>query len=187
VGKNTALAGSFSAQESSWAILTGNLTILTIHALLKCKKEGFIEPDSVYKFVIENHHGKFPPEGTPGDCTLDSMSIGNLTSYYTVPSGDENDLKEKIFNMGPAVVGLDGSRPTFLFYKGGIYDDPSCSSVNLTGVFSCVGYGIENKIPFWIVQNTIGTYWGERGYIRLVRDKKNQCGIASFGVIPVNK
>lgn len=38
-----------------------------------------------------------------------------------------------------------------------------------------VGYGVEDGVPYWLVQNSWGTDWGEKGYIK-VEMGKNMCG-----------
>lgn len=69
----------------------------------------------------------------------------------------------------------------------GVYQERSCSG-ELNHAVLVVGYGTDKKtgLPYWLVKNSYGTQWGEKGYIRMIRNK-NICGIAKFASYPVIK
>ena len=58
-------------------------------------------------------------------CLFEESNIGaTLTSYKTLPSGDEKALQNAVATIGPISVAIDASRPTFHFYKKGLYHEP---------------------------------------------------------------
>lgn len=54
-----------------------------------------------------------------------------------------------------------------------------------------VGYGAtEAGEQYWIVKNSWGPGWGEKGYMRMLMnsyDPQGQCGILATGAYPIKK
>ena len=48
-----------------------------------------------------------------------------------------------------------------------------------------MGFGSENGLDFWVVQNSWGTSWGQSGFAK-IRRGVGTCGISSCATIPVN-
>jgi len=130
----------------------------------------------------------YPYKGTSrGKCTANSSKIvAEFSGYRNVTSGDENALKIAVYQQPIVSVGIDASSFWFQLYFRGVYDHPGCSSTELDHGVAVVGFGSastgiihKEQKDYWIVRNSWGAMWGEKGYIRMVRNKNNQCGIAT--------
>ena len=64
-------------------------------------------------------------------------------------------------------------------YKSGIYQYTSGKYLGGHSVV-IIGWGIENGIKYWIVQNSWGENWGENGYFRI---KMKELGIDENPVV----
>lgn len=84
-------------------------------------------------------------------------------------------LLQELYERGPVVVGLSGEQigDDFMFYAGGIYTGEEFKPQDTSGGHAVllVGYGEEEGEPYWIVQNSWGSDWGEEGYVRLSRKR----------------
>lgn len=80
--------------------------------------------------------------------------------------------KAQIMNFGPVEDWMVPCED-FLYYKGGIYYHKSGKCY--TGHFmKTIGWGVEDGINFWLIANSMGTEWGEKGYVRF---KMGDCSI----------
>jgi cathepsin L len=118
------------------------------------------------------------------NCAFDPSKIGaNASAFVVLTPGDENILKEAVANVGPISVAIEAN-DNFSNYAGGVYDDPEChSDIDVINhAVLIVGYGTDSDTgkDYWLVKNSWNTSWGEEGYIKMVRNKKNQCAIATL-------
>ncbi|CAI7885711.1 unnamed protein product [Closterium sp. NIES-54] len=91
----------------------------------------------------------------------------------------------------PMVVHIEASVAFFGTYDGTFkYQDPGCYTGNLNHVVLVVGYlirridGSENRIapPFWIIRNSWGEAWGDKGHMRM--DIQGGDGVCGINVLP---
>ncbi|XP_029683504.1 cathepsin L1 [Takifugu rubripes] len=119
-------------------------------------------------------------------CYYDSrLAVAHIKDYRFIPKGDEQALADAVATIGPITVAIDASHSSFLFYSSGIYEESNCNPNNLSHAVLLVGYGSEGGQDYWLIKNSWGPSWGEGGYMRLIRDGKNPCGIASYALYPI--
>ncbi|XP_031418663.1 procathepsin L-like [Clupea harengus] len=132
---------------------------------------------------------------------LISLSEQNLVDCSTIQTYDQGNHLCRLYE-GPALrMGverrIDGGAMPSIAQKGihaaanyryiarAIYEEPSCSTIYLNHAEVLVGYGFERGVHYWIIKNSWGTAWGENGYMRMRRDGRNTCGIASYAMYPL--
>jgi len=108
--------------------------------------------------------------GDGGDCFVpDNYRVYGIEEFGRI-SGEEQMMQE-IYQRGP--ISCDISVPDSLKeYKEGVFEDAS-GDMEISHVISVVGWGEENGLNYCVVRKSWGTYWGENGFVRVVRGKNN--------------
>ena len=147
------------------------------YAFTWLKKNGGImyEADYAYK-------------GVKSTCKSDSSKYADFkitgykklgSSYSTWSPVDEDEIRDFLLETGPLAVALNAD--PLQTYSSGILDVTStrCPTSGINHAVTMVGYGVENNVNYWIVKNSWGTSWGERGYFR-IRRGNGTCGINCY-------
>ena len=109
--------------------------------------------------------------------------VAKVTTYKDVKKSSPSQLKAAL-NTGPVSIAIEADKPVFHAYTGGIINSTSCGTSLDHGVLT-VGYGSENGQEYYIVKNSWGADWGEKGFVRIaVADGAGICGIQSQPSIP---
>lgn len=106
----------------------------------------------------------------------------------------ESAMRVELALHGPIVIGYE-VEADFSHYKSGIYMHTGLSDewnpwMVVNHAVLVVGYGVEDGVKYWTVQNSWGRTWGEDGYFRIVRgtNEANCESIAVYAkpVLPVS-
>ncbi|CAA2935291.1 vignain-like [Olea europaea var. sylvestris] len=141
------------------------------------KKKGGVTTEKNYPYTAEDGTCDSKKENSPA-VTIDG--------HEDVPANDEDALLKAVANQ-PVSVAIDAGGSDFQFYSEGVFDG-YCGTELDHGV-AIVGYGTTlDGTKYWIVKNSWGAEWGEKGYIRMqrgVKAKEGLCGIAMEPSYPI--
>jgi len=178
---------SFSAtgsMEGRNQIKTGNLVSLSEQQLVDCSKsEGNMGcngglMDYAFKYAegtAMETEDQYPYTGRAGTCNTSKKGDITVTNFTDVAQKSPSALASALAD-GPVSVAIDASSFRFQLYHSGIMKSHCGTSLD-HGVLA-VGYGTEKGVDYWIVKNSWGERWGEKGYFRMIRemDKENDAG-----------
>jgi C1A family cysteine protease len=175
--------------EGDHQIRTGQLFSLSEQELLDCTGSGSGcdggSPIAALRTLITKGGltttAAYPYTARKGTCKATSP-VATIPGAGRVPPGDEVSLQNYV-SQGP-VLALVNASAAFNAYHGGIFNGP-CSDNNPTQAVLIVGYATTSSGDYWVVKNSLGASWGDRGYIHMVRHQ-NLCGIANFAIAVSN-
>lgn len=141
------------------------------------KKKGGINTEDNYPYMAED-----------GECDIQKRNspVVSIDGHEDVPPNDEGSLLKAVANQ-PVSVAIQASGSDFQFYSEGVFTG-DCGTELDHGV-AIVGYGTTlDGTKYWIVKNSWGPEWGEKGYIRMQREidaEEGLCGIAMQPSYPI--
>jgi len=143
--------------------------------------------DYAFDYVIANKgigsEASYKYTARDGTCKK-VPSVSTISSYKDIPSGNEAALLTAV-NSQPIAIAIEADQSCFQFYHSGVLDDKSCGT-NLDHGVLLAGYDTDaaSGKDYWLVKNSWGASWGDKGYIKFVRGK-NQCGLTLAASYPI--
>jgi len=191
--KNQGGCGScwaFSATEtieSAVAIATGKLLKLAPQQLVSCSPNpqhcggtgGCQGSTQWLGFNYTIHAGgmtteaDYPYRGSDSKCATEKIKPAvKISGYVRLPANNYSALMNAVTDVGP--IAISAAAEPWQLYEEGIYDGDCGADVD--HAIQLVGYGQGKKgifskkeADYWLVRNSWGTMWGEKGYIRIER------------------
>lgn len=177
--------GGVAAIEAAWKMAGHALVAMSDQEIVDCSgslgNQGcnggwhYWTMDYVIKRKGLDSMASYPYTAKKGTCRANNANIaGSIVSRTRTTQGSEAALVDGIASHVVAIA-IDAGKNSFQLYKSGIYYEASCSSTSLNHAVSAVGY----EPTYYIVRNSWGTSWGDKGYIWMSRDRNNNCGVAT--------
>ncbi|CCF76151.1 Papain family cysteine protease [Babesia microti strain RI] len=180
------------AVQSLFNIVNNSKLVLSPQELVDCtiNANGCKGGNPIYAFNYVRDHGlctlnDYPYVGFQQKCSSSSCKHKiPIKNKMLVTSGFDIALAQG----SPMVVGIDANGP-FQHYSHGIFEAP-CTPGTSNHAVLLVGYGVDKETgkKYWVIKNSWGPDWGEKGYARILRSDDGNgadCNLTKFGLMPL--
>tara|TARA_B100000900_G_scaffold245533_1_gene208742 strand:- start:2495 stop:3586 length:1092 start_codon:yes stop_codon:yes gene_type:complete len=152
--------------------------------------------DNAFKWIEKNNglcsESDYPyvsgETRTAGTCqtSCDNIEGSKIIEFVDVSANSDDEMMAAL-NQQPVAIAIQADQKDFQLYKSGVFTG-SCGTKLDHGVLA-VGYGNEKGEDYYLVKNSWGTTWGDKGYIKLGRGAQynrgnGQCGMLMQGSYP---
>merc|ERR1719218_169973 len=141
--------------------------------------------DNAFKYIEKNPlelESDYAYTARDGKCQYDSSKgQGQVAAYTDVQHNSADQLKAAL-NQQPVSIAIEADQSAFQYYTSGVITK-GCGQQLDHGVLA-VGYGTLNNEEYFLVKNSWGASWGDKGYVRISASSKNVCGILSDPSFP---
>jgi C1A family cysteine protease len=190
---------SFSAtgsMEGRYQISTGDLVSFSEQQLMDCSKSqgnnscegGLMDFAFTYAETSKMEtEAQYPYTAKDAKTCKDGSGNVEIKDFTDVKPKSPSALAAAVAE-GPVSIAIDAGSPLFQLYHGGIMKHFCGQSLD-HGVL-LVGYGTDKGTDYWLVKNSWGPTWGEKGYFRILRSmdgegKGGVCGLQQDPSFPI--
>lgn len=119
----------------------------------------------------------YPFIGATGSCKYNGQGVTTVSGYAQPVAGDPNAMMAAVAQQ-PVAVGINSRNADFFFYKSGVISSTTCGTTVNHAVL-IVGYGTDAATgkPYWLIKNSFGPTWGDKGYLKVLRTTEKGPGI----------
>jgi C1A family cysteine protease len=194
------------ALEGAYSIKYGNLLSFSEQQLVDCdnlRNDGHDHGcngglmDNAFTWIGKNNglclesaypyvSGETTKSGTCQTVCTKEKNSAITNSIDVSPSSDDSMMSA--LSKQPVSVAIEADQREFQLYESGVFTG-TCGT-NLDHGVLLIGYGSLSGEDYYILKNSWGESWGDKGYILLGRGKEynngdGQCGVLLQGSYPV--